>query len=55
MSIPYVEIDCKFVNQPGQIGVAVGRAQTIDGLCVNNFKKSCLKGTQKKCINFIVL
>ena len=52
MSIPYVEIDCKFVNQPGQIGVAVGRAQTIDGLCVKNFKKSCCKRHPEKVYKF---
>ena len=56
MSISCDEIDCQFVNQLGQIGVAVGRAKTIDGLFVKkNSKKAIVKGTQKRCINFVVL
>ena len=42
MSISCDEIDCQFVNQLGQIGVAVGRAQTIDGLCVKKIQKKQL-------------
>ncbi|CAC5364753.1 PIF1 [Mytilus coruscus] len=43
MTIPYLEIDCKNSNQPGQVGVAVGRAKSISGIKVTNYKSSNIK------------
>ncbi|CAG2199280.1 PIF1 [Mytilus edulis] len=43
MTIPYLEIDCKNSNQPGQVGVAVGRAKLISGIKVTNYKSSSIK------------
>ena len=48
MSLPLVEIDCKHANNPGQIGVAVGRAESVKGLRVLNYKSSlCRKHPNK--------
>ncbi|CAC5386565.1 unnamed protein product [Mytilus coruscus] len=43
MTIPFLEIDCKNSNQPGQVGVAVGRAKSISGIKVTNYKSSNIK------------
>ncbi|KAK3100053.1 hypothetical protein FSP39_013962 [Pinctada imbricata] len=40
LTIDNLIIDCKNAFSPGQIGVAVGRARSVEGLCVLNFKKS---------------
>ena len=40
MTIENLVVDCSHAIYPGQIGVAIGRAQTTDGLCVKNFKPS---------------
>ncbi|KAJ8301608.1 hypothetical protein KUTeg_020595 [Tegillarca granosa] len=40
MSFKSVVVNCQNCFQPGQIGVAVGRAETIAGLKIVNFKKS---------------
>ena len=37
MTIPYLEIDCKNASNPGQIGVAIGRAESLSGLRVINY------------------
>lgn len=37
MSLPFVEVDCKFATNAGQIGVAVGRAISSNGLRVLNY------------------
>ncbi|XP_070204769.1 uncharacterized protein [Littorina saxatilis] len=37
LTLERVEIDCEEVFQPGQIGVALGRARSIEGLRVVNF------------------
>ena len=38
MSIDNLVVDCKNATFPGQIEVAVGRAKSIEGLCITNFK-----------------
>ncbi|XP_061167824.1 uncharacterized protein LOC133176769 [Saccostrea echinata] len=40
MTLKNVVINCENCYQPGQIGVAVGRAQQVEGLRVINFKKT---------------
>lgn len=52
MTIPYLEIDCKNANQPGQIGVAVGRASKISGLRVINYKSSLCRRHPDTVYNF---
>lgn len=42
MTIQRLEIDCRNMNTPGQIGVAVGRAVSKKGLRVLNFNKKRL-------------
>ncbi|KAH3847067.1 hypothetical protein DPMN_089380 [Dreissena polymorpha] len=44
MTLPCVEVNCKFATNPGQIGVAVGRAVSTDGLRVVNYSPTMLKG-----------
>ncbi|CAG2220719.1 PIF1 [Mytilus edulis] len=43
MSLQYLSIDCSNACFPGQIGVAVGRAKSTDGLMLKNFKPSLVK------------
>jgi len=43
MSLESVVVDCKNASFPGQIGVAVGRAKSSDGLMVKNFRTSLIK------------
>ncbi|CAC5370346.1 PIF1 [Mytilus coruscus] len=43
MSLQYLSIDCSNACFPGQIGVAVGRAKSTDGLMLKNFKLSLVK------------
>jgi hypothetical protein len=39
-----LEVDCRGIFKPGQLGVALGRACTSEGLRVINFKKKfCIK------------
>lgn len=53
MSIPNLGIDCKVACLPVQIGVAVGRAITTDGLRVLNFSPSLCREHPSKVYNFI--
>lgn len=39
MTLPELVVDCENCVQPGQLGVAVGRAVSVEGLKVVNFKK----------------
>ena len=43
MSIRFVEVNCKKATFPGQVGVAVGRAQTSEGLRVVNYSPGLCK------------
>lgn len=43
MSLEQVVVNCQNCTQPGQIGVAVGRARTVEGLRVLNIKKHSYK------------
>ena len=43
MTIRELVIDCRHVMNPGQIGVALGRAESIDGMQVLNYKPSLCK------------
>jgi hypothetical protein len=43
LTLDSVEIDCRNMNFPGQLGVAIGRATTTEGLRVINFDKCYLK------------
>lgn len=40
MTIENLVVDCSNATFPGQLGVAIGRAKSIDGLCVQNFRPS---------------
>ena len=42
MSLENVTVNCQFISQPGQLGVAIGRAVSVNGLKVVNFKKTLL-------------
>ena len=43
MTLERLKIDCRHMNNPGQIGVAVGRASLKRGLCIINFRQSLLR------------
>ena len=43
MTLEHVEVDCRNMNFPGQLGVAVGRAMTTDGLRVFNYGKCYMR------------
>lgn len=45
MTLPELVVDCENSVQPGQLGVAVGRAVSVVGLKVVNIKKKT--ATQK--------
>lgn len=50
MSLPNLIVNCQHIIQPGQLGVAIGRAVSIKGLKVVNFKKHlCQK--HPKCVS----
>ena len=40
MTLESITLDCNNISNPGQIGVAVGRVKTIEGLCVKHFRPS---------------
>jgi len=40
MTLKSITLDCNNISNPGQIGVAVGRVKTIEGLCVKHFRPS---------------
>jgi hypothetical protein len=43
-----VEVDCQDIFKPGQLGVAIGRASTLNGLRVVNFTtKACIRQPEK--------
>lgn len=52
MGLPAVDIDCKNATNPGQIGVAVGRALSFDGLRVVNYKASLCRQHQVEVSSF---
>ena len=54
MTLEHVEVDCRNMNFPGQLGVAVGRAMTTDGLRVFNYGK-CYMRNQPECIDNFIL
>ncbi|XP_053391870.1 uncharacterized protein LOC128554617 [Mercenaria mercenaria] len=48
MTLERVEVDCRDIFKPGQLGVAIGRARSLDGLRVINFNKNaCIKQPEK--------
>ena len=52
MTLDKVVVDCRNMTIPGQIGVALGRATSIAGLQVLNFKTSLLKTHPKEIDQF---
>ncbi|XP_053372945.1 uncharacterized protein LOC123522808 [Mercenaria mercenaria] len=43
-----IQVDCRDIFKPGQLGVAIGRARSLDGLRVINFNKNaCIKQPEK--------
>ncbi|CAC5387708.1 PIF1 [Mytilus coruscus] len=52
MSLKRVVVNCEYCFQPGQIGVAVGRAEQVDGLRVRNFKKSMCRKHPSHVLDF---
>jgi hypothetical protein len=51
MTLSNVVVNCQNCVQPGQIGVAIGRAETVEGLRVVNFKKSIAKTYHKSLLH----
>ncbi|XP_060552571.1 uncharacterized protein LOC132713884 [Ruditapes philippinarum] len=48
MTLERVEVDCRDIFKPGQLGVAMGRACTLEGLRVINFtSKVCIQQPEK--------
>ncbi|XP_053402851.1 uncharacterized protein LOC123530709 [Mercenaria mercenaria] len=48
MTLERVEVDCRDIFKQGQLGVAIGRARSLDGLRVINFNKNaCIKQPEK--------
>ena len=43
LTLPRVEVDCRHMSNPGQVGVAIGRVSVVKGIRVLNFKKSIVK------------
>ena len=43
LTLPRVEVDCRHMSNPGQVGVAIGRASVVKGLRVLNLKISIVK------------
>ena len=52
MSLRFVEVNCKKATFPGQVGVAVGRAQTSKGLRVINYRPALCKEHPKYVRDF---
>ncbi|CAG2224498.1 PIF1 [Mytilus edulis] len=52
MSLENVTVNCQHSVQPGQLGVAVGRAVSVNGLKVVNFKKHLCKKHPGYVLNF---
>ncbi|PIK42458.1 hypothetical protein BSL78_20687 [Apostichopus japonicus] len=52
MSIKRLEVDCRHMTFPGQIGVAIERAQSKDGLHVTHFKLNLLKPQPREIREF---
>ena len=52
MTLSNVVVNCQNCVQPRQIGVAIGRAETVEGLRVVNFKKSMCRKHSSHVINF---
>ncbi|XP_062598723.1 uncharacterized protein LOC134260151 [Saccostrea cucullata] len=43
LTLDRVEIDCRYMTNPGQIGVAVGRCRSIKGLRILNYSKHLVR------------
>ena len=54
LTLPAVIVDCKTMRQAGQVGVAVGRAMTIQGLQVINFRRSDVRTPSMDVLEFSV-
>ena len=52
MTLPELVVDCENCVQPGQLGVAVGRAVSVEGLKVVNFKKHLCRKHPSYVYNF---
>lgn len=52
LTLDRVEIDCRYMTNPGQIGVAVGRCRSIKGLRVLNYSKHLVKQHKKDVYEF---
>ena len=53
MTLPYVTVNCRNIFQPGQLGVAVGRSVTIEGLSVRHFSPSCCKPHRSDVVDYM--
>ena len=52
LTIPHLIVDCKHMTNPGQIGVAIGRATTLSHLQVLNFKSTLVKKHNRSVYEF---
>lgn len=43
LTLDRIEIDCRYMTNPGQIGVAVGRCRNMKGLRIINYSKHLVK------------
>ena len=52
MTLDSVVVDCTSIRTPGQLGVAVGRATTLQGLQVVHYKDRCIMQHDPKVKTF---
>ena len=52
LTLKRIEIDCRQMNNPGQIGVAIGRACEVKGLRVLNFSKHLVNKHNEEVYTF---
>lgn len=52
LTLDRVEIDCRYMTNPGQIGVAVGRCRSIKGLRILNYSKHLVKQHKEDVYKF---
>ena len=52
MTVDSAVIDCHLVNRPGQLGVAISRVKTMEGVYLKNFHPSCVVRQPQEVIDF---
>lgn len=52
LTLDRIEIDCRYMTNPGQIGVAVGRCRNMKGLRIINYSKHLVKKHREDVYDF---